>query len=41
MEGDTGIYQYDPRKFIYRPGSREASPEAELLAIRDLVRVRV
>ncbi len=29
-EGDTGIYEYDPRKFLYRPGSREKTPEAEL-----------
>ena len=28
--GDTGIYEYDPRKFLYRPGSREKTPEAEL-----------
>ena len=32
-EGDTGVYGYDPRKFIYRPGSREETPEAELTAI--------
>ncbi len=28
--GDAGITEYEPRKFLYRPGSREASPEAEL-----------
>src|SRR3989338_678348 len=28
--GDTGITEYEPRKFLYRPGSREPSPEAEL-----------
>lgn len=27
--GDNGISEYEPRKFLYRPGSREASPEAE------------
>lgn len=32
-EGDEGITDYEPRKFIYRPGSREATPEAELHAI--------
>jgi bis(5'-adenosyl)-triphosphatase len=32
-KGDTGITQYDPRQFLYRPGSREASPETELLAV--------
>lgn len=28
--GDTGITKYEPRKFLYRPGSREPSPEKEL-----------
>lgn len=32
-EGDTGITEYDPRKFLYRPGSREQSPEDELSAV--------
>jgi diadenosine tetraphosphate (Ap4A) HIT family hydrolase len=31
--GDDGITEYDPRKFLYRPGSRENSPEAELAAV--------
>lgn len=30
--GDTGITQYDPRSFLYRPGSREDLPESELVA---------
>jgi diadenosine tetraphosphate (Ap4A) HIT family hydrolase len=25
--GDAGIYEYEPRKFLYRPGSRDVSPE--------------
>ena len=25
-EGDTGITKYEPREFLYRPGSREESP---------------
>ncbi|HEY0010590.1 MAG TPA: HIT family protein [Candidatus Paceibacterota bacterium] len=29
-QGDTGIYQYDPRVFLYRPGSRATSPNEEL-----------
>ena len=37
-EGDTGIYEYEPRKFIYRPGEREISPETELLSIRDMIK---
>ena len=36
--GDTGITEYEPRKFLYRPASREASPESELLAIADTIR---
>ena len=31
--GDTGITEYEPREFLYRPGSREASPESELAAV--------
>lgn len=37
-EGDTGITEYEPRKFLYRPGSREASPESELQAVAKDVR---
>ncbi len=28
--GDEGITEYEPRKFLYRPGSRAESPEEEL-----------
>jgi len=31
--GDAGIYEYDPRKFLYRPGDREKIPDAELAAV--------
>jgi len=24
--GDSGIWEYEPREFLYRPGSRAASP---------------
>lgn len=34
-EGDAGILGYEPRQFLYRPGSREDSPEDELLKVRD------
>lgn len=37
-DGDTGITEYEPRKFLYRPDSREASPEAELLKVAELIR---
>lgn len=36
--GDEGIYEYDPRKFLYRPGSREISPEQELKEIAELIK---
>lgn len=32
-EGDTGILEYEPRKFLYRPGERPTSPEEELMAV--------
>lgn len=32
-DGDAGIYEYEPRKFLYRPGSREKSSDDELAAI--------
>ena len=31
MPGDTGITTFDPRQFLYRPGSRAVSPDEELL----------
>src|ERR1043166_1063684 len=37
--GDTGITEYEPRKFLYRPGSREPSPEAELRSVADTIRL--
>ena len=37
QEGDVGITKYEPRKFLYRPGSREQSPQSELLAITELI----
>jgi len=37
-EGDTGITEYEPRQFLYRPGSREDSPESELLAISQIIK---
>lgn len=36
--GDTGITEYEPRKFLYRPGSREESPEEELKTISEIIR---
>lgn len=37
-KGDEGITEAEPRKFLYRPGSREDSPEAELRAVAELIR---
>ncbi|HEY4483098.1 MAG TPA: HIT family protein [Candidatus Paceibacterota bacterium] len=37
-EGDTGILEYEPRKFLYRPGERETSPEEELKEVSRLIR---
>lgn len=36
--GDSGITKYEPRDFIYRPGSREVSPDAELMAVAELIK---
>jgi len=32
-QGDEGITEYEPRKFLYRPGSRETTPEEELRVV--------
>ncbi|MFZ1075142.1 MAG: HIT domain-containing protein [Minisyncoccia bacterium] len=37
-EGDTGITEYEPRRFLYRPGSRNESPESELHSVSRLLR---
>lgn len=38
-EGDTGIYQYEPRQFLYRPSSqRKQSSEKELAEITDIIK---
>jgi len=36
-EGDAGIYEYEPRKFLYRPGERETSTEEELKEVSKLI----
>ncbi|MBL8030103.1 MAG: HIT domain-containing protein [Candidatus Doudnabacteria bacterium] len=36
--GDTGITEYEPRKFLYRPGSREASPDSELEEVTKIIK---
>lgn len=37
-EGDEGITEYEPRKFLYRPGARAATPEEELADIAAMLR---
>jgi len=36
--GDSGVYGYDPRQFLYRPGARHESPDAELGEVAPLIR---
>lgn len=36
--GDQGVYGYEPRKFLYRSGSRSESPDAELQQIGELIK---
>ena len=36
--GDTGIYGYDPREFLYRPGERAKTPDQELRKITNLIK---
>lgn len=37
-DGDTGIYEYEPQKFLYRPGTRSESPEQALEKVAALIR---
>ena len=37
-EGDMGIYKYEPREFLYRPGSRAETPEEELREVSELIK---
>ncbi len=38
-EGDVGVYNYEPREFLYRPGPRVvATPTEELIEITNLLR---
>lgn len=36
--GDTGILEYEPRMFLYRPGTRDLSPQEELASVASLLR---
>ena len=37
-KGDSGIFEYEPRKFLYRPGERPDSPDQELVEVAKLIR---
>lgn len=39
--GDTGILDYEPRVFLYRPGSRAISPLEELSQLSELIRINL
>jgi len=32
-KSDSGIINYEPRKFLYRPGTRAESPQQELIEV--------
>lgn len=36
-KGDEGVWGYEPREFLYRPGSREATPEEELRKVAEVI----
>jgi histidine triad (HIT) family protein len=40
-KGDTGIIEYEPRKFLYRPGEREITPEEELQTVAEILREKL
>ena len=37
-EGDSGIIEYEPRMFLYRPGSRKESSQEELKEIAGMIK---
>ncbi len=37
-KSDSGVFEYDPRKFLYRVGERPRSPEQELSEIVELIK---
>jgi histidine triad (HIT) family protein len=40
--GDTGIYEYEPRKFFYQTtGERRKLPKEELVQVADLIRKNI
>jgi len=37
-KGDSGVYKYEPREFLYRLGSRVKSTDDELNEVADIVK---
>jgi diadenosine tetraphosphate (Ap4A) HIT family hydrolase len=37
-KSDSGIFEYEPRKFLYRPGERPVSPEQKLSEVAKLIK---
>ena len=37
-QSDSGIFEYEPRKFLYRPGERPDSDEEELVEVAELIK---
>lgn len=38
-EGDTGVHNYDPREFLYRPNTRSVTtPNEELMEVVELIK---
>jgi diadenosine tetraphosphate (Ap4A) HIT family hydrolase len=40
-KGDSGIFEYEPRKFLYRPGERPISQEKELIEVARLIQKNI
>ena len=40
-KGDKGVSEHEPRKFLYRPGSREKTTQGELKEIVELIKTNL
>lgn len=38
IEGDTGLFGYDPRSMLYRTGDRESTDEDDLINVKNLIK---
>jgi diadenosine tetraphosphate (Ap4A) HIT family hydrolase len=39
--GDEGITEYEPRRYLYRPGDRNTSPEQQLAELAQLLSAKI